>query len=522
MNDHIETEVLVLGSGIAGATAALELADRGVQVTVATRSNQLEDSNTYWAQGGIIYRGENDAPEALASDIIRAGAGHTYPQAAQILSEEGPPTLRRILLERVAVGFDRDEDGDLSLALEGGHSIPRIVHVADYTGKAIELALVKALKAHPNISLLTGHTAVDLLTPSHHSTDRLAVYRHRTCVGAYLFEEASGQVKRCLARETILATGGLGQIFLRSTNPAGSRGDGVAMAQRAQARVINMEFVQFHPTTFYHLNAPNLLISEAVRGAGARLVDADGVPFMQRYAPEWKDLAPRDVVARSIHQEMLARDLTHVYLDLRSYVSQDEILHHFPTIRESLLPYGVDITTELVPVVPAAHYACGGVWVDEWGRTTIRHLFAVGEVSCTGVHGANRLASTSLLEGLVWGSRAARFIHENLPAELTIDPNLIPSWRDDGLDTPDPALISQDMSSIKHIMWNYVGLARTTPRLERALRELYHLETEIETFYRRTRLSDGLIGLRNAVRTAILVASAAWQNKTSMGAHFRE
>ncbi|MEZ4767241.1 MAG: FAD-binding protein [Caldilineales bacterium] len=213
--------------------------------------------------------------------------------------------------------------------------------------------------------------------------------------------------------------------------------------------------------------------------------------------------------------------MTHVYLDLRSYVSQDEILHHFPTIRESLLPYGVDITTDLVPVVPAAHYACGGVWVDEWGRTTIRNLFAVGEVSCTGVHGANRIASTSLLEGLVWGSRAA-LIAENLPAGLAVDPELIPAWRDDGLEEPDPALISQDMSSIKHIMWNYVGLARTAPRLERALRELYHLETEIETFYRRTRLSDGLIGLRNAVRTAILVASAAWQNKNSMGAHFRE
>ncbi len=287
MNDHdyLETDVLILGSGIAGATAALELADRGVQVTVATRASQLEDSNTYWAQGGIIYRGDEDSPQALAEDIIRAGAGHSYPKAVQILAEEGPSTLRRILLERVDVGFDREADGDLSLALEGGHSIPRIVHVADYTGKAIELALVKALRAHPNVTLLTGHTAVDLLTPSHHSLNRLDVYERRSCVGAYLFDEASGQVKRCLARETILATGGLGQIFLRTTNPAGSRGDGVAMAQRAQARVINMEFVQFHPTTFYHLNAPNLLISEAVRGAGARLVDADGVPFMQRYAP---------------------------------------------------------------------------------------------------------------------------------------------------------------------------------------------------------------------------------------------
>jgi L-aspartate oxidase len=500
----------------------LELADRGIQVVVVTRATQPEDSNTLWAQGGIIYKGIHDSPADLAQDMLRAGAGHSYPKTAAILAEEGPPTLRRVLLERVGVQFDRMDNGELSLALEGGHSMPRILHVADYTGRAIELALIRALVEHPKITLLTGHTAVDLLTPSHHSLNRLDIYEHRSCIGAYLFDQATGQVKRCLARETILATGGLGQIFLRTTNPSGARGDGVAMAQRAQARVINMEFVQFHPTTFYHVNAPNLLISEAVRGAGARLVNADGEPFMQRYQPEWKDLAPRDVVARCIHQEMLANDLTHVFLDLRSYIAQDEILHHFPTIRESLLPYGVDITRDLVPVVPAAHYACGGVWVDEWGQTTLRHLYAIGEVSCTGVHGANRLASTSLLEGLVWGSRAARTIAATLPPSLTTDPANIPPWRDDGLDLPDPALISQDMASIKHVMWNYVGLARTTRRLDRALSELYHLETEIESFYRTSKLTDGLIGLRNAVRTAILTASAAWQNKRSMGAHFRE
>ncbi|MFZ2489278.1 MAG: L-aspartate oxidase [Anaerolineae bacterium] len=522
MSEYLETEVLVLGSGIAGATAALQLADRGIKVVVATRATEPQDSNTLWAQGGIIYRGEHDSPAALVADILRAGAGLSYPKAAQILAEEGPPLLKQILLTRAPVEFDRDAEGDLSLALEGGHSMPRIVHVADYTGRAIELALIKALQAHPNITLLTGHTAVDLLTPSHHSLNRLAIYEHRSCVGAYLLDQASGEVRRCLARDTILATGGLGQIFLRTTNPAGARGDGVAMAQRAQARVINMEFVQFHPTTFYHVNAPNLLISEAVRGAGARLVNADGEPFMQRYQPEWKDLAPRDVVARSIHQEMLARDVTHVFLDLRSYVSQDEIMHHFPTIRESLLPYGVDIAKDLVPVVPAAHYACGGVWVDESGRTTLRHLFAVGEVSCTGLHGANRLASTSLLEGLVWGSRAANYIGNALPPGLTVDPNDIPPWRADGVDEPDPALITQDMTTIKSIMWNYVGLARTTRRLERALSELYHLETEIESFYRTTALTDGLIGLRNAVRTAILTAQAAWQNRTSVGSHYRE
>lgn len=521
-DELIVTDVLILGSGIAGATTALDLADRGVQVTVATRATQPQESNTYWAQGGIIYKGADDSPAALAEDILRAGAGRSYPRAVEILASEGPPALERVLLQRVGVQFDRNGNGALSLALEGGHTIPRIVHVADYTGKAIELALVRALTAHPNIRLLTQHTAIDLLTPSHHSRDRLAVYQQRSCVGAYLFDQRTSNVLRCLARETVLATGGLGQIFLRTSNPVGARGDGLAMANRAGARAINMEYVQFHPTTFFHENAPNILISEAVRGAGARLVLANGEPFMQRYEAEWKDLAPRDVVARSIHREMLAQDLTHVYLDLRSYISQEEIHNHFPTIRESLLPYGVDIAEDLVPVVPAAHYSCGGVWVDEWGRTTVEHLYAVGEVSCTGVHGANRLASTSLLEGLVWGARSAAYIGEHMPGALTIPVDDIPPWRDDGRFDPDPALISMDMSSIKHTMWNYVGLARSTHRLERAMRDLGHLESEIELFYRRSKITDGLIGLRNAVRTANLVGLAAWQNKTSAGCHYRE
>jgi L-aspartate oxidase len=522
MSDLIETDVLVLGVGIAGATAALELADRGLLVTVATRAAEPPESNTLYAQGGIIYRGAGDSPEALTEDILRAGDGHSNPKAAAILADEGPKLLKQVLLERVAVQFDRAEDGSLSLVREGGHSLPRIVHVADFTGRAIELALVKALIEHPNVRLLTGHTAIDLLTPSHHARNRLAVYEPQSCVGAYLYDQRQATVVRCLAKETILATGGLGQIFLQTTNPSGARGDGVAMADRAGARVINMEFIQFHPTTFYHEHAANFLISEAVRGAGARLVDMDGAPFMQRYAPEWKDLAPRDVVARSIHQEMLSHNLSYVYLDLRSYIPRDDILTHFPTIYESCLAYGVDITQDLVPVVPAAHYACGGVWVDEWGRTTIEDLFAIGEVSCTGLHGANRLASTSLLEGLVWGHRAADWIHQHINSQRPIEPDEIPPWSDDGLEPPDQALISQDMSSIKHIMWNYVGLVRTTRRLSRALRELHHLETEVETFYWHTVLSDDLIGLRNAVRTAVIVASAAWENRTSMGAHYRE
>jgi L-aspartate oxidase len=426
------------------------------------------------------------------------------------------------LLERVGVQFDRGADGALSLALEGGHSVARIIHAADATGKAIENALLNALVSHPNITLLTGHTAVDLLTPAHHGLNRLAVYDRPSCVGAYIFDQARGRVRRCMAKATVLATGGLGQIFLRTTNPSGARGDGIAMAYRAGVRVVNAEFVQFHPTAFYHRQAARFLISEAVRGAGARLVNAQGEPFMQRYDSQWKDLAPRDVVARSIHQEMLKHDVPNVYLDLRSYVAEAEIRSHFPTIYARCRDYDIDMTKDLVPVVPAAHYFCGGVWVDEWGQTTHEHLYAVGEVACTGLHGANRLASTSLLEGLVWGERSARHILQRLPGQAMPNADDIPPWQDTGVEEADPALMSQDMSAVKHIMWNYVGLVRTTPRLERALRDLRRLDTEIEQFYRRTRLSDELIGLRNAVRAALVVADAAWQNKRSMGCHYRE
>lgn len=519
--DLLETDVLVIGSGIAGTTTALKLADAGVPVTLITRSRTPESSNSFWAQGGIIYQSKTNNPDLLVSDILHAGAGHSFPHAARILAEEGPARVRELLIERAAVPFDRTPTGDLEIIREAAHSEPRIIHAADATGKAIEIGLLNLVNAHPNITLLTGHTAVDLLTPAHHSLDRLAVYEAHHCVGAYALNRDSGEIIRILARQTVLATGGLGQVFLRTTNPAGSRGDGLAMAYRAGARVINNEFVQFHPTTFHKEGAPNFLISEAVRGAGARLVHADGTPFMQNYDAEWKDLAPRDVVARSIHQEMLTRDLTHVYLDLRSYIEPETIKSHFPNIREECLKYGVDILTDLVPVVPGAHYACGGVWVDDWGRTTVDHLYAVGEVACTGLHGANRLASTSLLEGLVWGHRAAQSILATLPTVERPAADHLPPWTVTSTEDPDPALITQDMGTIKHIMWNYVGLVRSKSRLARALRELNALELEIENFYHNTRVTDSLLGLRNAARTAILITRDAWRNKRSMGCHYR-
>ena len=522
-SNQVMTDVLIIGSGIAGAVAALRLVeDPAIQVTVVTSTQDPHESSTFYAQGGIIARGPEDSAELLAQDILRAGAGVNNPVAVRILAEEGPRLLREILLERLEVAFSETVGEELEYIREAAHSTERILHAADATGRAIEERLIEALRGCPNVTLLSEHTAVDLLTPAHHSRNPLAIYDPVSCVGAYIFNQRQERVITCLARKTILASGGLGQIYLHTTNPEQARGDGLAMAHRAGARIIQAEYVQFHPTAFYHRDAPRFLISEAVRGEGARLVDEEGRAFMQKYDPEWKDLAPRDVVARSIHQQMLETKVPCVYLDLRSYLAADEIRRRFPNIHAQCLAYGIDITRDLIPVVPAAHYLCGGVWVDEWGRTSLRHLYAAGEVSCTGVHGANRLGSASLLEGLVWGSRTAQDIRRTLDEPLEVDPADIPLWVDTGLHPPDPALIRQDMDTIKRIMWNYVGLVRSARRLERAIDDLSHLQVEIDKFYRATRLTDGLIGLRNSVLAALIVAGAAWENKVSRGCHYRE
>lgn len=521
MSDPVESDVLVIGCGIAGGTAALELAEAGLSVVIVTRAPDARESNTWYAQGGIVYRGAGDSPELLAEDIRRAGVGLCRPGAVEILAREGAALVDHVLIDELGVPFDRTPAGDLALGLEGGHSLARIVHAADATGKAIGEALLRRLETHRNVSLLSGHAAVDLLTPQHHGADPLAVYDAPSCSGAYVLDEAAGSVRRFLARATVLATGGLGQIYLRTTNPAGARGDGLAMGYRAGARVINAEYIQFHPTAFHHRNAPCFLISEAVRGAGARLVDERGRPFMEIYDPEWKDLAPRDVVARSIHNEMLSRGVPNVYLDLKSHISADDIRTHFPQIHASCLAYGVDPTRDLVPVVPAAHYSCGGIWVDDRGRSTVDRLWAVGEVACTGLHGANRLASTSLLEGLVWGRRAAGDIAASLSSSDGMPGRDVAPWVPTGTEMPDPALVAQDMSSIKNVMWNYVGLVRTSRSLGRAIRDLRNLEVEIERFYRAAALTDGLLGLRNAVRVALIVTLAALENRESRGCHFR-
>lgn len=516
MTTAMETQVLIIGCGIAGGVAALQLADAGIPVTVITRTRQPQESNTYYAQGGIIYKGKQDSPELLAEDIFQAGAGHGDLASVHLLAGRGPALVEEILLQRVGVAFDQNGTG-LSLAREGGHTLARIIHAADATGKAIATALLDALQVHPQVTLLNRYTAVDLLLGSPIGEEQLPI-----CRGAYLLDQASGQVVPCLARATILATGGLGQVFLRTSNPPGARGDGVAMAYRAGARVADMEFVQFHPTTFCQPGAQPFLISEAVRGAGARLVNEQGEPFMAKYAPDWQDLAPRDIVARSIHHEMVTRNIAHVYLDLRSYIPVSQIRSHFPTIYQYCLAHGVDITRDLVPVAPAAHYACGGVQVDQWGQTSVERLYAIGEVACTGLHGANRLASTSLLEGLVWGYQAALHLQRRLPKpDAWSTPESIKTVEILSQVEVAPAQLQQMADRIRSLMWDQVGLVRTTSGLEAALHELRRLEARVEAWYQPSRLTDDLAGLRNLAQVARLITMAALDNKQSLGCHYR-
>jgi L-aspartate oxidase len=515
----IQTKVLIIGSGIAGLSAAIELAQQNIASTVITRAWDINDSNTKRAQGGIVYKGIDDSKALLIKDIMVAGAGLCNPQAVQLLADKGAVAIDYLLLDKLQVAFDQ-EGQQLARCKEAAHSVNRIIHARDATGLAIQKALSNEACNNPLITVLTGHTAIDLITPNHHSSDKLTVYDRRSCVGAYVLDNKTTKVKRILAENTIVASGGLGQIFLHSSNPKGSRGDGIAMANRAGARIINTEFIQFHPTTFYKKGADNFLVSEAVRGAGAKLVNAKGEPFMHKYASEWLDLAPRDVVSRSIFTEMASNDMPCMYLDIKSELSAAEIRNKFPTIYEYCLQFDVDITKQLIPVTPAAHYSCGGIWVDMHGKTDIDQLYAVGEVACTGLHGANRLASTSLLEGLVWGLQSARAIAKS--SDDLIDVSSIPPWQSNKNNFADEVLIQHDINRIQSIMWNYVGVSRAPERLMRALRELRNLETDIEGFYRDNKVSDALIGLRNMVRTSIITTLAAWSNKTSIGCHYRE
>jgi L-aspartate oxidase len=517
--NSLETDVLVIGSGLAGCAAALAAARGGARVLMLTKQARPEESNTWYAQGGIIYRGKADSPARLAADIIAAGDGLCNPAAVDLLAREGPRLVDEVLIRDARVDFDHVDDGTgaLDLTAEAAHSTARIVHHADCTGRAIEAAMLAAVGREPGIEVRTGQTVVDLLTLSHHSRNPADVYAPPTCAGAYVFDQATRRVETVMARETILATGGLGRIFLHTSNPAGACGDGVAMAYRAGARCINMQFVQFHPTTLF-AGDERFLISESMRGEGARLVDERGRQFMSDYHPDGS-LAPRDVVARGIHQMMHETGAPCAYLDI-SHKSADWIRARFPRIHERCLEAGVDITAQPIPVVPAAHYSCGGVAVDEWGRSTLQRLRAVGEVSCTGLHGANRLASTSLLECLVWGTRAGQDSAASIARggggyQPAIDP-----WKHE-TEAVDPALVAQDWLTIRQTMWNYVGLVRSRKRLDRAHQILRELHLEIGRFYEEAELSDGLIGLRNGIQTALVVLLAAIEARTSAGAHYR-
>ena len=514
--DTPDIDVLVIGSGLAGTAAALAAARRGARVVMITKTERPEEGNTWYAQGGIIYHGAGDSPERLVADILTAGAGLSDPAAAALLAREGPRLVKEVLIDEAGVPFDENGAGDLDLTSEAAHSVARIVHHKDATGRAIESSMLARLEREPGATVLCGRTAVDLLTLSHHSRDPLDVYAPPTCVGAYVFDQQTRRVETMLARETILATGGLGRVYLHTTNPPAACGDGVAMAYRAGARCLNMQFVQFHPTTLYH-HGERFLISESLRGEGARLVDPAGREFMTAYHPDGS-LAPRDIVARGIHQMMHEAGAACAYLDI-THRPASWVRERFPQIHARCLEAGIDITSERIPVVPAAHYSCGGIAVDGAGRTSIDRLRAVGEVSCTGLHGANRLASTSLLECLVWGTRAGEDAARLAASRGCREPKIATLQYETG--PVDPARVAQDWLTIRQTMWNYVGLVRSRRRLDRAHAILRELHLEIGRFYARSELSDALIGLRNGVQTALAVLLAAMEARESRGCHYR-
>ncbi len=524
MTDTIESQILVIGSGIAGCIAALTLAESGLEVILLSAGAQLDDGNTALAQGGIVYRGLDDTPEEMARDMMTAGWELNYPRAVRFLCRKGPEILRTVFLDKLALPFAREDHGEYHLTREGGHSRPRILYSADYTGRVIMDGLLKAVRLNPNIRVMTGMTAIDLLTTHHHSTTQEIRYQlTNQCVGAYVLENSTGVVRRFLADYTVLATGGVGQIYLNTTNSPASLGSGLAMAHRAGAVLRNLEYIQFHPTALFHRGPRKFLITEAVRGEGAKLINNAGRAFMADYDPR-ADLAPRDIVTRAIVDEMLKTGEDFVYLDAANFIQQD-LPRRFPTIYQKCLELGVDMTRDPIPVVPAAHYFCGGILVDLRGRTTIERLSAAGECSCTGVHGANRLASTSLLEGLVWGQAVGQDIASRMKRCTQLGRKLkasIPGWTLLGdRHSEDPVLISQDWSTIKHTMWNYVGIKRTTPRLRRAFDDLRDLDKRLHSFYKETLISKPLVDLFHGCLSAYIITTAAMRNTQSKGCHFR-
>ncbi|MBF0363279.1 MAG: FAD-binding protein [Oligoflexia bacterium] len=519
-------DVLIIGTGIAGLSAAIKLAEKNLKVGIVTREDDPRECNTCWAQGGIIYP-INDL-NLFIEDVMKASNNTSNLSAVNVLACRAAGILKEILLDKANVPFEKDrKSNELKFTKEAAHSISRILYTGDYTGRMIQEAMLTYLldkseinHKNKNITLLNSHTAIDLITPSHHGVDLNQRYEKHKVVGAYLFNQKNERVYKVISRKTILATGGLGSIYLHHSNSEGIRGDGLAMAKRVGAFISNMEFIQFHPTTFYDRSSHRrFLISEAVRGEGGILLNQKGEPFMKRYHAQ-KELAPRDIVARAILQEMITSGQHCVYLDI-SFKEETWIKERFPTIYANCLKAGVDITKSAIPVVPAAHYSCGGIKVDEHGETNITNLYAIGEVSCTGIHGANRLASTSLLEGLVYGYLAADAICNQFTFEEVIhyDGRRIKDWVS-GKTEYDLALILQDWSILKQTMWNYVGPVRSIERLKRARAMFKELSEEVFNFYFDAKLHDELIGLRNAIEVASIIVDSSIRNRKSVGCFY--
>ncbi len=512
-------DVLIIGTGIAGLSAAAALAEKGLNIAIVTREKDPSMTNTVWAQGGIIYA--KGSEESLVEDIMKASAGTSSEAVARLVAYESSSILEDLLIHKAHSNFERDESGELLFTKEAAHSTPRILYRGDYTGKDIQVTLLNYLKNNfSNVKFLTSHTAIDLLTALHHGVHIQQRYEENKVLGAYVFDQESKIVHKVLAKFTVLATGGIGALYLHHTNSEGARGDGHAMAKRAGAVLTDLEFIQFHPTSFFGGSTHRrFLVSEAVRGEGGRLINSEGKRFMEKYHPDM-ELAPRDVVARAIAEEIIETQSDCVYLDI-THKDPEWIKNRFPTIFKHCLEHDVDMSKDPIPVVPAAHYTCGGVKTDTTGQTTLKNLYAVGEVACTGLHGANRLASTSLLEGMTFGHFAAKNILEKINNEKIYSPDLIKNWID-GTEEVDTALIHQDWLTLKQTMWNYVGLTRSKDRLSRAEAMFNELSDEINRFYKDARLVDNLIGLRNAVDVGHQVLVASRRNTQSVGCFYRK
>ncbi len=504
-------DVLIIGSGLAGLTVALKVASEKKVCLVSKR--KINDNSSNWAQGGIAaVLNNDDSIEAHIQDTLIAGAGLCDQEVTRQVASHARETVEWLIAQ--GVPFTREDDGSgYHLTREGGHSHRRIIHAADATGNAVQKTLAEQVLSNPNITVMEDHIAVDLITSRKVGIG--SPEDNAECLGAYVLDNKSGKVITIGAQNTVLATGGAGKVYLYTTNPDVSTGDGVAMAWRAGCRVANMEFVQFHPTCLFHPKAKSFLITEAVRGEGGILKLPNGSSFMHHY-DERGELAPRDVVARAIDFEMKKRGLDCVFLDI-SHKPADFIISHFPTIYRRCMELGIDITKEPIPVVPAAHYNCGGIMTDHTGRTDLASLYAIGETACTGLHGANRLASNSLLECMVFGQAAANSILSE-PIKPTV---ALPYWDESRVtDADEEVIITHNWNELRRFMWNYVGIVRTNKRLTRAMHRINLLHDEVNEFYSNFRVSNNLIELRNLLQVAELIVRSAMERHESRGLHY--